>query len=183
MKNILRKVMTPAAALTGALALTLGLSSPASAASAYRQVVVNGDTFNLVVAAPSHLSKDGSDVRVFGTGFNRAQGIFIALCVIPDSVDPRDPATYTERPTPCVGNGPGDTSGAAHRVTDTATGTPGITSRYGPNGSFRALLKLTPKLADGSVCSVDVRCALVTRADFTATNDRSYDTYIPVTFS
>lgn len=179
--------ITRAAAVTAvAAALTIGLATSASAApltvKTRQTTTTDGDTYNLTLAAPTTLSAQGQHVPVFGAGYNTDQGIFIALCVVPDSVDVDDPATYTARPTPCLGRGAGDTSGAAHRVTNTDTGTPGITSRYGPGGSFYATLKLKPQLADGTVCDIDVKCAIVTRADFTATNDRTYDLYIPVTF-
>jgi hypothetical protein len=54
---------------------------------------------------------------------------------------------------------------------------------YGPDGSFRVTLTLQPKIADGVECDVDVRCAVVTRADFTATDDRRLDLYVPVRFA
>ncbi|MFM9662951.1 hypothetical protein ACKI2B_47135, partial [Streptomyces scabiei] len=72
--------------------------------------------------------------------------------------------------------------GSSRRITDSATGTPGITLPYRAGGSFLTTLNLRPEIADGVVCDVDVKCAIVTRADFTATADRSYDQYIPVSF-
>ncbi|WP_369170548.1 hypothetical protein AB5J49_23285 [Streptomyces sp. R28] len=63
------------------------------------------------------------------------------------------------------------------------TGTPGITIPYEDGGKFRTTLEnLRPEIADGVVCDVNVRCAIVTRADFTATGERLYDQYIPVRF-
>ena len=183
--NIFPRAVTAVTAVTGAAVLTLCLATPASAAAGFvvktRQVTAVGTRYNLVLAAPAALSAEGQDVPVAGYGYNTAQGIFVALCVIPDSVSVDDPSTYTARPTPCLG-GRQSTNGAAHRVTNTDTGTPGITSRYGPHGSFHVILKLNPNIASDTVCDVDVRCAIVTRADFTATDERSYDMYIPVAF-
>ena len=93
-----------------------------------------------------------------------------------------DPTTYTALPTPCL-PGHATKDGSSRRITNTATGTPGITLPYGPDGSFLTSLEnLRPQIADGVVCDVTVECAIVTRADFTATSDRSYDQYIPVHF-
>ncbi len=78
---------------------------------------------------------------------------------------------------------PASTDGSARRITNDATGTPGVTIPYGPNGSFVTGLHLGPRIADGIVCDVTVQCAIVTRADVTATDDRTYDQYIPVHFT
>lgn len=118
---------------------------------------------------------------VAGSGYNRGQGIFLAFCVIPEGVTVGDPATYTTLPTPCL-PGREDQDGSSRRITDSATGTPGITLPYQAGGSFLATLNIRPEIKDGVVCDVDVKCAIVTRADFTATADRSYDQYIPVSF-
>lgn len=189
MSNTFRKALSAAIAAASVATLTLGPATSASATPVHRPAVktrtvtVDGTAYRLVLAAnDTRLSAKGQDVEVFGVGYNADQGIFVALCVIPDSVDVNNPATYTTLPTPCLG-GREDKSGASHRVTNSATGTPGITSAYGPHGSFRATLRgLKPEISPGTVCDVDVRCAIVTRADFTATSDRSYDMYIPVSF-
>ncbi|WP_234360261.1 hypothetical protein [Streptomyces sp. DSM 15324] len=144
--------------------------------------VAAGETFHLKLAAtPTVLPESGGTVAVAGNGYNRAQGVFLAFCVIPDTVRVGDPTTYTSLPTPCLG-GRESTDGSARRITDTATSTPGATIPYEPGGSFLTTLNLRPEIADGLVCDVTVRCAIVTRADFTATADRSYDQYIPVHF-
>ncbi|WP_234386663.1 hypothetical protein [Streptomyces scabiei] len=101
--------------------------------------------------------------------------------MIPDGVKVDDPSTYTTLPGPCLG-GREAQDGWSRRIADPGTGTPGITLPYEKNGGFRTTLNLRPEIADGKVCGEAVRCAIVTRADFTATNERLYDQYIPVHF-
>jgi hypothetical protein len=150
---------------------------------AARDVHVSGTAFHLeLVAGPVRLPSGGGSVLVGGAGYNPAQGIFLAFCVIPANARVGDPATYTSLPTPCLG-GRESKDGSARRITNDATGTPGVTIPYGPGGSFATTLNLAPQIADGVVCDVTVQCAIVTRADFTATVDRTYDQYIPVHFS
>jgi hypothetical protein len=183
--RLLRGALAAAAA---GLAALLPLAGTANASPfvghAHRTVTTaDGETFRLkLAAAPTVLPADGGTAYVKGTGYNRAQGIFLAFCVIPDGVRVGDPTTYTSSPTPCLG-GRGATDGSSRRITDTGTGTPGVTIPYEEGGSFRTTLNLRPEIADGVVCDVDVRCAIVTRADFTATGVRLYDQYIPVHFA
>lgn len=187
-RNSVNKVIRRGASVVSA-AVLVGCVQPGMASATalaghdYRTVTVGEKSFHLdLVAAPTVLPAAGGTAYVAGTGYRRAQGIFLAFCVIPDGVRPGEPATYTSLPTPCL---PGRESkdGSSRRITDSATGTPGLTIPYGPGGSFgTSLTNLRPQIADGVVCDVNVRCAIVTRADFTATADRSYDLYVPVTF-
>lgn len=179
-------VKNPAAVAAAALALAVAAPATSDAAPllghAHRTVTAGGATYELdLLAAPAVLPPGGGTVFVAGTGYNRAQGIFLAFCAIPGAVRPGNPATYTTLPTPCLG-GREAKDGSARRITDSDGGTPGITLPYGPGGSFVTTLNVRPRIADGVECDVDVRCAIVTRADFTATGDRSYDQYVPVSF-
>ncbi|GAQ74800.1 hypothetical protein ACKI1I_33535 [Streptomyces turgidiscabies] len=193
MKPPIKSPLRALGALTVAAGLVLGFAGAAGAAPgasgvvpfgfAQRTVAVSGgQVFHLKLAAtPTVLPAAGGTVDVAGTGYNRGQGIFLAFCVVPDGVTVGDPSTYTALPTPCL-PGRADKDGSSRRITDSATGTPGITLPYRAGGSFLTTLNLRPEIADGVVCDVDVKCAIVTRADFTATADRSYDQYIPVSF-
>lgn len=166
---------------------TAGVSSAAtyspSFGAAHRTVSVGEQTFQLKLGAFSTaLPADGGTVNVVGNGYNRAQGIFLAFCVVPEGVVIGHPETYTTLPTPCLG-GRQSTDGSARRITDSGTGTEGVTIPYQEGGSFRTTLNLKPQIEDGVTCGANgVRCAIVTRADFTATGDRTYDQYIPVNF-
>jgi hypothetical protein len=184
-----RALLRGALAVTAAgLAAVVPLAGTATATplsgKAQRTVTTDdGDTFRLrLKAGPVVLPAAGGTVQVKGAGYNRAQGIFLAFCVIPDGVKVGDPSTYTALPTPCL-PGRETKDGSSRRITDTDTGTPGFTLPYGKGGSFRTTLNLKPTMQDGRVCGETVRCAIVTRADFTATGDRLYDQYIPVHFA
>ena len=173
-------ITTTAGGVT-ALALVVAAASTVTAQAsplAHRTVEYGGQSHVLTLAGPTTLTP-GLPVPVAGSGYNVDQGIFVALCAIPPSVDPDDPRTFTARPTPCLGTrGDGDSS---HRVVNGVQGD--HTSPYGPGGSFAVRLTLQPRLAEGVECDVDVRCAIVTRADFTATQDRTYDLYVPIRFT
>lgn len=158
-------------------------AGPAFSHAERKVTTAQGATFELrLLAAPARLPSAGGTVWIGGRGYNTAQGIFLAFCIIPDSVHVGAPDTYTTLPTPCLG-GRQSTDGSARRITNTATGTPGVTIPYGPDGSFSTTLNIKPELGDGTVCDITVHCAIVTRADFTATGDRLYDQYIPVHFA
>ena len=160
-----------------AAAAALSVLSPALPAD-HRTVEMDGTSFHLTLATPTATITPGRPVTIAGHGYNPAQGIFVALCVVPDGVTPGQPATYTSRPTPCLGTR--GSGGVSHRVANGATGE--HTSPYGPGGSFVVDLTLQPKISDGVECDVNVQCAVVTRADFTATDERRLDLYVPVHF-
>ncbi|MCX5600773.1 hypothetical protein OOK29_21720 [Streptomyces phaeochromogenes] len=167
-----------------AAALTVGLATSASAATVTRSVTVSGTTYNLSLTAPDALSAAGQNIAVSGSGYNTIQGVYVGLCVIPDGVVPGDPSTYTSRPTPCLGGADQTgTTGASHWVSNFGGGTVANSSAYGSGGSFNVSVHVNPNIATGQVCGTDVDCAIVTRADHTASGTRSYDVYIPVTFS
>ncbi|UUU23004.1 hypothetical protein [Streptomyces sp. DSM 40750] len=183
-RNLLRGALAVTAAGLAAVVPLAGTAAatPLTGKAQRTVTTADGETFRLRLKAdPVVLPAAGGTVKVKGAGYNREQGIFLAFCVIPDGVKVGDPATYTTLPGPCLG-GREAQDGSSRRITDTGTGTPGITIPYEKGGSFRTTLNLRPEIADGKVCGETVRCAIVTRADFTATNERLYDQYIPVHF-
>ncbi|MFH9038920.1 hypothetical protein ACH4FA_06090 [Streptomyces sp. NPDC017966] len=165
-----------ALATAAASTLTLGLATSASAATSTRTIVDGGTTYTLSVTAPSTASAAGQVVNVTGSGFNPGQGIYVGLCVV-------DGAPGAQKPTPCLG-GQDQTgsTGASHWVNNTFGGLFANSSKFGPGGTFDVDVYVNPNLADGSVCGVDVECAIVTRADHLDTNDRKYDVHVPITF-
>lgn len=196
-KSRLHRTIAGAIALVGGAALALGSTAPATAAPSsdnpprpsaaigidHRTSQADGVTYNPLLAATRVLPADGDATAVVaGTGYNRAQGIYVGFCVIPPTVTPGVPATYTQMPGPCPG-GSRPTDGSSRRITDTDTGTPGITLPYEPGGSFRVTLQhLKPEIVPGKVCGQNVKCAIVTFTDLTAPTDRRYDLYVPVEF-
>jgi hypothetical protein len=128
----------------------------------------------------------GQKIVVSGTGFDTRQGIYVAICKIPD-----DPAT---KPGPCLGGVPSTETGdefaegsvqfapsnwinddwawklfGARSYDDAATGT------------FTAYLEVGSPVGDGVDCRTDA-CGIFTRNDHTALNDRVQDVYLPVAF-
>jgi hypothetical protein len=128
----------------------------------------------------------GQHIVVSGTGFDTGQGIYVAICGIPD-----DPAT---KPGPCLGGVPSTEAGeefaedsvqfapsnwinddwawklfGARSYDDAATGT------------FTAYLEVVSPVGDGVDCRTDA-CGIFTRNDHTALNDRVQDVYLPIAF-
>ncbi|MFF5568429.1 hypothetical protein ACFY7Z_27145 [Streptomyces sp. NPDC012623] len=166
-------------------ALTVGLAASASAATVGRTVTESGVTYQLSVTAPSTVAVAGENVTVTGSGFNDGQGIYVGLCVIPAGVDPADPATFTDKPTPCLGGqDEAGTTGASHWInSDWYWLSPSNSSPYDDGGSFSVPIHVKPTVAGGVTCDQNgVKCAIVTRADHYNTGNRNYDTYVPVTF-
>jgi hypothetical protein len=127
----------------------------------------------------------GDRFVVSGTGFDPARGIYVAICAIPD-----DPGT---KPGPCLGGVPDQ------EAVEVAEGTVQFAASNWINddwawrlfgarsfddrdtGTFTAYLEVPPT-ADENVDCRDVACALYTRNDHTAANDRVQDLYIPLAF-
>ncbi|MFC0437703.1 hypothetical protein [Kutzneria buriramensis] len=115
-----------------ATAALLGVTGASAEPIAHRQVRVGDRADNLTLAAPTVLAASGPPVATGGNGDNEAQGVFVALCEIPDSVGPNDSASFTAVPTSCLGtHGQGGTS---HRVVNGVIGQ--HASGYLPGGSF-----------------------------------------------
>jgi hypothetical protein len=184
-ENLLTRGLTVAVAGLALVVAQAGTAAACPAVGVAHRATTSlaGKEFHLsLIAASTVLPADGGTVRVDGAGYATDQGIFLAFCAVNDGVKVGDPSTYTTLPTPCLG-GRAPKDGSARRITNSATGTPNVTIPYEPGGSFHTTLNLKPQLPDGTVCDVDVRCAIVTRADITATADRSYDQYILVHFN
>lgn len=118
--------------------------------------------------------RDGETVVVTGRGFDVEKGIYVAFCV-----DRGDGA----RPTPCGGGADTTGSGGGSRwvSSDPPPYGKGLAIAYGPGGSFRVELSVTARIGDHDCRRV--RCAVVTRADHTRTDDRTQDAKVPVTFA
>jgi hypothetical protein len=127
----------------------------------------------------------GAQLIVSGSGYDPERGIYVAVCAIPD-----DPA---QKPGPCLG---GAASGTQVEVEEG-------TIQYAPSnwinddwawklfgarsyddreaGTFTAYLEI-PAAADEHVDCTEVACAIYTRNDHTAANDRVQDLYLPIAF-
>ncbi len=129
----------------------------------------------------------GDRLVVSGTGFNSQNGIYVAVCKIPDSPD--------QRPGPCLGGVPsteveGDDGqrtiewAAANWINDDwAWKLFGARGYDDPAaGDFTAYLELGPPADEFVDCRVEA-CAIYTRNDHTALDNRMQDLYLPVAFS
>jgi hypothetical protein len=128
---------------------------------------------------------EGDRLIVSGSGFDSGQGIYVAVCVVPE-----DSAT---KPGPCLGGVP------AQEQQNVDAGT----VQYAPSnwinddwawrlfgargyddlelGVFTAYLEMPSPVSEGIDCTVDA-CGIYTRNDHTALRDRVQDVYIPVGF-
>lgn len=128
--------------------------------------------------------RPGESLTVSGAGFDASIGIYVAVCAIPS-----DP---TVKPGPCLGGIP---EGAREGTTDTDQLTSAwITDAWAwrafatqgyngaEEGSFTTKLTIPDPVMEGLDCTV-TRCAITTRADHTALNDRVQDLFIPIAFA
>jgi hypothetical protein len=129
----------------------------------------------------------GDRLVVSGSGFDASTGIYVAVCKVPDSVD--------LKPGPCLGGVPdieAEQTGAEGEVQwaasnwindDWAWRLFGARSFDDPDaGTFTAYL-LLPESSDEFVDCVVDSCAIYTRNDHTALENRVQDLYLPLSFS
>lgn len=132
-------------------------------------------THTLTVSQASGLSPDGQTIRVSGSGYDVAKGVYVALCVIPPP---------NVMPTPCGGGV--DIQGQAGASQWISSNPPsygvGLAVAYGPGGSFDTTFSLQAGVAPSMDCQF-VRCAVLTRNDHTRSSDRSQDILVPVSFA
>jgi hypothetical protein len=121
----------------------------------------------------------GQQIEVSGTGYDTFKGIYVAFCVIPPT---------NQTPTPCGGGA--DTSGVSGASHWISSNPPpqgvGVAEPYGPGGSFRVSIAVSPTIGPPGGTTVDcrrVRCAVVTRNDHTRSTDRGQDIFVPITFA
>lgn len=136
---------------------------------------VDGEAADLSAIAP------GDTLVVTGSGYDDGIGIYVSICKIPESSG--------ERPTPCLGGIP---EGAMEgEIDDDTLSSQWITNDWAwrafatgtfDDGSFTTKLLVPNASQEGLDCTVE-RCAIVTRADHTASSDRVQDMLLPVRFS
>jgi iron complex transport system substrate-binding protein len=129
----------------------------------------------LTVSTTTDLDPAGTMVTVTGSGYDTSKGIYVSFCVVPPP---------GQIPTPCGGgiDLTGTGGGTVWISSDPPVYATGLTTPYGPNGSFAVSLKVEAALNADIDCRL-VACAVVTRNDHTRTNDRSQDVFVPLTFS
>jgi hypothetical protein len=111
----------------------------------------------------------GALVRAHGSGFDPAQGVYVALCRVPEVGQAPAPCTTGSTAAAWVSSNPPDYG------RDLATG-------YGRGGTFEVELALEPVIDGTNDCRA-VACAVATRSDDTAPADRRNDLLVPVAFA
>lgn len=130
----------------------------------------------VTVTPADDLDPAGATIRVQGTGFDTNLGIYVGLCV------DQGPGAA---PSPCVGgvDMEGEGSSSAWISSNPPSYATDLTIPFGPGGSFD--VTLTVAAADEHVdCLAEgTSCVIATRADHTASTDRSADVRVPVHFA
>lgn len=128
----------------------------------------------------------GERLVVTGAGYDAAQGIYVAICVIPDSP--------TVKPGPCIGGVPAQAQtevveGAVQWAPSNWINDDWAWKLFGARsyddtelGTFTAYVVVGDPVGEGFDCRVQA-CGIVTRNDHTALADRVQDVKIPVGFA
>lgn len=174
-----------------------GQTVPEGFVSETRAVGADGRTRTLTVetadGAPADLSavRPGDVLTVRGSGFDPAIGIYVSICAIPVG------DLAGEKPGPCLGGLPEgamteDTPGDVAKVepqtsvwiTNDWAWRSFATQQYNGDGAgdFVARVLVADPVQENLDCTT-VRCALTTRADHTAANDRVQDLMLPVAYA
>lgn len=129
----------------------------------------------------------GDRLVVSGTGYDAGQGIYVAICVIPE-----EPSV---KPSPCLGGVPEQddtqqtTQGEIQWAPSNWINDEWAWKLFGARpyddaatGTFTAYLEVVDPVGEGYDCTTQ-KCAIYTRNDHTALRDRVQDLFIPVAFA
>lgn len=128
----------------------------------------------------------GDRLVVSGTGYDPSRGIYVAICVIPESP--------TEKPGPCIGGVPDQEQSEVVEGTVQYAASNWINDDWAwklfgarsyddlAAGTFTAYIEVGDPVGDGVDCRVQ-KCGIYTRNDHTAASDRVQDLYVPVRFA
>lgn len=169
-----------------------GQSVPEDFVSEARATGADGRTREVRVETPDGAPADlaqlhpGEELVVRGSGFDAGIGIYVSICLVPETVG--------EKPGPCLGGLPegamdGDAAGSVDAQTSVwitddwawrAFASHGFENAE--TGMFTAKLLVADPVQEGLDCR-QARCAVTTRADHTAAGDRVQDMQLPVAFA
>ncbi len=129
----------------------------------------------LTVSRTTNLDPAGAEVTVTGSGYDTTKGIYVSFCVLPPP---------GQKPTPCAGgiDLSGSSGGTVWITSHPPAFAGGLTTPFGPDGSFEVGITVAAVIADGFDCRV-IACAVVTRTDHTRGEDRTADVFVPVSFA
>ncbi len=170
----MRKTLTRAVAtLAVFLAAFSALVAPASAATSAKSTAVTakGSKGQTLTVAKTKNLVDGSSVTAVGKGYDLNTGIYLTYCVVPPK---------GQRPEIC---GPFDVTGA-HNDSFWISNNPPfyaalLVKHFDAKGGFKFSIKVTRFI--GNQDCKKVQCAVLTRADHTASGNRLADVIVPVT--
>jgi len=127
----------------------------------------------------------GERLIVSGTGYDATRGIYVAICVIPDSP--------TVKPGPCIGGVPDQeqeqvAEGTVQFAPSNWINDDWAWKLFGARGyddvaagTFTAYVEIGDPKGEGFDCTTQ-KCGIFTRNDHTALSDRVQDLYVPVGF-
>ncbi|GAV40132.1 immunoglobulin domain-containing protein [Streptomyces acidiscabies] len=154
-------------------ATTGGGETPGETMPSGTRTVTGAEGQKLTVTPVNDLAVEQQTVRVTGSGYDEAKGVYVALCVDNGA---------GQLPTPCIGGV--DMTGASHSSAWISSNPPDygeeLATPYGDGGTFSVSLALDAK--DAYTDCFKVTCVLATRADHTLSGDRSQDVKVPVSF-
>lgn len=152
-----------------ALALVTCLIASPVVADTSAKTVIGPRGQLLTVSQTINIIAD-SDVVVSGKNYKTKVGIYVAFCVIPEK---------GQKPELCS---PYDITGQNNNSVWVSSNPPFYAALFvkpfTKNGSFKVRITVRKKIGDYD-CKV-VKCAILTRADHTKSEDRSADVIVPV---
>lgn len=125
---------------------------------------------SLIVTQTVNIEPD-SEIVVIGKNYNSKIGIYVTFCVIPKK---------GQRPEIC---GPYDITGQNSSAVWVSSNPPFyaalLVKPFSKNGSFKVKVKVK-QMIDSYDCKV-AKCAILTRADHTRSDNRTADLIVPIT--
>ena len=155
------------------LCLVMPLSSIA-ATNKGKSASGRGASGQILTVTPARAVVDGQTLTVVGKKYNRDVGIYVAFCEMPK------PNT---KPEHCYGgiNIKGSSKGSIWITSHKPWFVPSsAVKKFTKLGSFQVKVTVA-RMIDETDCKV-TKCAVVTRADHTDSENRSADVIVPITF-
>lgn len=127
----------------------------------------------MTVDSVEGLDPSGATVVVDGSGFAPDDGVYVALCRVPEA---------NAVPAPCTSGGTSGGPAAAWLSSSPPDYGVDLADPFGEDGTFRVELRVPAAVDDTTDCRVDP-CAVTIRRDDTAPDDRTSDLFVPVVFA
>lgn len=142
--------------------------APKATVSPDGKSVTDGER-TLRTSSTTSLDPSTASLAISGSGFDPNVGFYVALCAMPSGNDTPGPCTVPPKAAQWFTPKPPDYARTTTRKVSTA-------------GTFSTRLRVAAHIDRTTDCRT-TRCAITIRRDDTASNDRSYDLFLPVTFA